>query len=410
MDRRAKSSSRTWAAVAGLAALALAVVYASLAPPPDSILRETKPSTFFSNDTGAKGGYLVLRELFGEQVRRWRHAPSLLNLLDGPDTVASLIVMGPSAPLTPKQAEALDAWMTDGGQLIVATSRPWPVREPSRPFQSRTGAESGTDAEEAEEPGSGEDEAPAGEAAPDAESEDYLARHGFQILTAENGVDDDAPLHVGEGRLREGGHTVLAAAGESALAGSLEVGEGRLVVVPDALAFSNRRLRRHPRNMTFLVRLLEDAPLSGGIAIDEYYHGFAGGRPFTAVLGGFALSAWGLASLQLAAAGLLYLLGTRRRFGGVQEPPPPPVRDPLALVEARAGLLQAAEARRLAVELIDRHRQRKRPAILAGAAATPAPNAEYQRILEQARGGGQLRDADLPVFARIAEQPDGRQI
>jgi hypothetical protein len=51
------------------------------------------------------------------------------------------------------------------------------------------------------------------------------------------------------------------------------------------------------------------------ILIDEYHHGFGQRRDMLPLIGAFLVSPWGFVCMQLALAGAIFMLGTRRRFG-----------------------------------------------------------------------------------------------
>jgi hypothetical protein len=130
----------------------------------------------------------------------------------------------------------------------------------------------------------------------------------------------------------------------------------------------------------------------------------------------FLRTPWGWCALQLLAAGLLYVFGYRRRFGRLFDPPPPARGSPLELVDARAGLLRAANAQGLAVELIcrsvaqERSQARRRPAIgsargrkpaSAGAAGLPP---RLEALAAKSARGERLTEREFIEAGRIAGQ------
>lgn len=240
---------------------------------------------------------------------------------------------------------------------------------------------------------------------PTAKPEDYLKRHGFEILAAGPAGDAEAELFVSGFALKQGDFSVLVESGGQVLAAVKPIGDGELVVVADSLTFSNLRLKEHPSNLAWLARVIDDWG-STRVDFDEYHLGLGERRPFSAMLAGFLATPWGIGCLQLGFAGLLYLLGTRRRFGMIQDPAPASPRDPMALLESRAGLLRAARARRLVVQLIDRHRQRsqsRRFPTAADGRDGSEHEPEYQHLLLQSdRPNSDLNDTDLLRLARLA--------
>ncbi len=104
----------------------------------------------------------------------------------------------------------------------------------------------------------------------------------------------------------------------------------------------------------------------------------------------------------VALAGLVYLLGTRRRFGPRLEVADRAPRSPVSLVRARAGLLRSAGAGRLAIQLIERYRQR-RPQ--GGPKAPPRADPQlerYRELLERAERSPRLPDRAVLVLGRMA--------
>ena len=105
---------------------------------------ESRPSTFFTDETGARASFLLLREVLGsssvEQIKEplWSLAPPDQG---GPSTV---IVAGPAIGLLPLEAEQLEYWVSEGGQLVLFLDDDWVV-EDSVPLLSRFGVSFRTD-------------------------------------------------------------------------------------------------------------------------------------------------------------------------------------------------------------------------------------------------------------------------
>jgi hypothetical protein len=251
-----------------------------------------RPSTFFTDPTGARGIYLVLGELWPEgEVGQWRRPLTLLGEQAGEPS--TLVVMGPSVRLGPRDADALDAWLEAGGQLVLAASAPWRI------------------------------------AGPDPESaDDYAGRHGIA-----HPEDLDAGAAIDAAR-------------------TVALGAGRLVYVPDAHAFSNGNLVGGDRAVWLAAAV---SAWGGPVWFDEYHQGFGSRRGLMAIVGSFLVTPWGLAVLQMALAGAVYILGYRKRFGRPTDLRQEPRTSRVETVEALGALFRAAEARELSVKVMDQY-------------------------------------------------------
>ena len=180
--------------------------------------------------------------------------------------------------------------------------------------------------------------------------------------------------------------------GTGPLALEIPVGQGRLVAVADAGAFSNENFAKS-ENAIFLADLLAHYGHPGGpVLFDEYHHGDVGNNP-----GGSIWDALGqplqlaLTQLLLAALCLMVLLGGR--FG----PPVPSTRD-LArssadYVASLASLYRRAEASGTALETLYRQFLRD----VCGRLALP-PDVNLERLAEVAARRGQV---DKERFRRL---------
>jgi hypothetical protein len=77
---------------------------------------------------------------------------------------------------------------------------------------------------------------------------------------------------------------------------------------------------------------------------DEYHLGFGQPRQFRALVGAFLVSPWGIGCLQLVLAAVVFLCGTKRRFG---KPIPPLAEErtsSMEAVDALGGFFEAAGA------------------------------------------------------------------
>ncbi len=379
-------SNRLWAGTLLTLSLVLIVLSAGLSPPPQDP-GPRLPSSLQRHSQGALAAYRILGELF-ETVERNHQPPVLLERMSEDGPISTLLVMGPSRPLSEPNAQALDEWVAQGGNLIVASSRPWRIEL------------AGNAAEEPAE-GTAADPPHSGEAALVEGEDDYLLRHRFRLLKAAMSPGPEV-LDLQSGRsLEEGSIEVLARNSKGALAGRVRLGEGSIVVIPDSYAFSNQRLRESPGNMAWLARRVADTP-PGRLLVDEYHHYLSRGRGLPELLAAFAATPWGWAVSTLALAGLVYLLGTRRRFGPRLEVADRAPRSPVSLVRARAGLLRSAGAGRLAIQLIERYRQR-RPQ--GGPKAPPRADPQlerYRELLERAERSPRLPDRAVLVLGRMA--------
>ena len=282
---------RTAAVASGLCIVLIVIIAAlSASPSDDTLLR--RPSTFFTDQSGARAIYLVLQQVL-PSAEQWRfpftelERPSNSGLL-------TLIVMGPMTQLGQTEAAALDAWIESGGQLILASRPGWPM-------QKRTG---------------------------DAFAKNYLDRHDLY---------------------RHGGLKGATALAQTQMK---SVGKGRIIYVPDNYAFSNETLRTSDDAVWLAER---SAEWGGAVGFDEYHHGFGLQRGLLPVAATFAATPWGLLCLQLALAAALYLFGFKRRFGKPLDELPVERTNPIETVHAIGGLFEAAHARALSARVIHQH-------------------------------------------------------
>ena len=160
--------------------LILIIAALSATPSNDSILK--RPSTFFTDPSGARAVYLVLERIL-PSVQQWRLPLTELATRTG-SSRSTLIVMEPGNLLGFAEADALDAWVSSGGQLILANTGGWRM-------QRHTG---------------------------ETISRDYLTRHDLfrnRGLTGAEGIT----------------HSQMKT-----------VGKGRIVYLPDSQVFSNETL------------------------------------------------------------------------------------------------------------------------------------------------------------------------
>src|SRR5438477_4927164 len=269
--------------------LILAIALLSAKPSSDTILK--RPSTFFTDPTGARAIYMVLQRAL-PSVGQWRLPVTDLRkpYRSAPTT---LIAMEPN-PFGQAEANALDQWIASGGQLILASNTDWHVQK----SQS------------------------------DKTVKDFLSRHGIQAGSqpAKSAIDA----------------AVVQA-----------VGRGRIIYVPDSYAFSNEALRKSDNAVWLVQRCAEWN--GGGVLFDEYHHDFGAQRSLIALIAMFAVTPWGLVCVQLGLAGAIYMVGCKRRFGRPQAELPAERTNPIESVRALGGLFETAQARALSARAMHQY-------------------------------------------------------
>ncbi len=311
----------TIAASLGGVALVATVIGALTEGPPAPERPSPTPSTFFSDPPGARALLLVVQR-FLPSTAPWRRP--LTNLPDPPmrERGPTLIAAGPSEGLSAAEADALDGWLSEGGQLILCVDKDWDVRDQAQGFLARHGVSV--------------------EAKNDAEDE-------LRTVRAACLPDEPLALRIPKGRRVRGSGKGIARDGDDVLALAVAVGRGRILVLPDASFVSNASLRGSD-NAVLLVALCSQWA-DAGVLFDEYHHGFGESRGDLALMAALMATPWGWMLATAMAAGALYVFGCRRRFGRIVEPATPSRQDPMQTVDARAGLFRTAGARDMAVDL-----------------------------------------------------------
>ncbi len=273
-----------------------------------------RPSTYFTDKTGARASLLLLEKALGTgavlQIKEplWTVEQPTFG---GP---SSLIVASPTVPLQALEADEIERWVEAGGQLILFLETEWSVEE----------------------------------------TVPMLARFGLDVEVKEGNprtlkLDNSSlSLRVENTTSCEGEFEPLATSGKETLAISKEIGEGRVVVFADSSVISNRSLGQAD-NAVWLVRLVEEWG-DGTVAFDEFHHGFGARTGFFGLLKSFLLSPWGMPFLYLGLLGIVYLVVLRRRLGRSVHLQKDARRDPELLIKARAGLLRTASNYHLAVD------------------------------------------------------------
>lgn len=333
---------------------------------------QRKASTYFTDDDGMRAAYLAMRQF--TPAGRWR---SVLMALPPPsaavpaaqdsaapsdagqagdaaqwDRVDTLILANPTQSLSPAEAGALLQWLEDGGQAILCLAVDWPISAHQSAFRPQ---------KEEEEPASSHR----------SERDGFLRRLGVSIRASDEESSESSDQAAGQetrggtegaprtdldlepvARLTGEGLQIIAGRPGQPTAVWKSVGEGRVGIITDPWAFSNRRLQRTSNE----VWLIQTAAVwgAGRTVFDEFHHGFVRQRRLVSLLASFAATPWGWMCLQMLLALMVYLLIFRSRFGRLKKPPAPHRSSPLQWIEARAGLLQAAGAGRLCAQWMHR--------------------------------------------------------
>ncbi|MGH7855128.1 MAG: DUF4350 domain-containing protein [Candidatus Binatia bacterium] len=384
---RTQTYNRWTAGIATGVFVLISGLLASLSTRPSTDSFRQRPSTFFTDPSGARALFLVVKQ-FLPAAEQWRRPISFLPL---PGAQAStLVAAAPARPLSTSEAKHLESWLTAGGQLILFTANGWPLRA------RRVSNDVDSDEEPAKE---------------DAETgETLLSRYAPSLrwnkadkFNTGRAVGSSVPqgeiiLRWRRSFLNTAGAKVVASVHNAAVAVEIPVGQGRIIVIADPTMASNGALRRSD-NAVWLVSLVTSWR-SGKILFDEYHHGFGQKRGTVELTYAFLMTPWGWCVLQLVAAGLLYVFVYRRRFGRIEEPVLPNRASPLELAEARAGVLRVAAAQGLAANLIVQHLC----ANLGKAHGKTVDAADLNRELEhlaKSRGAASPATALHALFARV---------
>jgi hypothetical protein len=190
--------------------------------------------------------------------------------------------------------------------------------------------------------------------------------------------------------------------------------KGRIVYVSDPYAFSNSSLGKTDNAVWLAERCSE---WGSRVRFDEYHLGFAEQRGLISMAAMFAVTPWGLICVQLSLAGLVYLVGCRRRFGRPLDELPIERTNPIETVQALGGLLKSTRARALAARTVQQHLNAQVSAIvghpvdlmnegtrerLAGSLRIERDGLESYAKKAQAAGSGNPSDAELIQFAQEA--------
>ena len=401
----AQAYNRWTAGIATGVFVITAGLLASLSNEPSRDSLRQRPSTFFTDSSGARALFLVLRQ-FLPATEQWRRPIDFLPLPGTQEAASTLIVAGPAQPLSNAEAKHLDRWLSAGGQLVLLTANGWPLRH-------RSTANDDLDREPASEKPGG--------------NETLLSRYtpslrwskadGFNTGRAAGSSIPEGGISLRWRRsfLKTEGVKVIAAVSDAPVAVEIPVGRGRIVAIADPAMASNSALRRSD-NAVWLVNLAAGWG-SGKILFDEYHHGFGQKRGTLELTYAFLMTPWGWCVLQLIAAGVLYVFFYRRRFGRIKEPLAPKRASPLELVEARAGVLRVAAAQGLAADLIMQHLcaslkghgktgdaadMGRELALLAKSRGAAVPAAAFHALFARVKKGERLSDREFIELGRTA--------
>ena len=405
----ARTYNRLTATAATAIFVVLSVILASFSTRETTDLIQQRPSTFFTDPTGARALLMVMKRFVAAEP--WRRPLNLLPLPNQTDAASTLIVAGPRLPITKSESEYLERWLNAGGQLILLTGNGWPTRQ--RPAADDERAEPNiktTDETRVEQ------------------VENFLSRYAPRLgwtKPAKFRIDQasgtsvpaaDIKLRWQRSFTQTQDLDIIAEVNNQAVAVAIPVGQGRIVAVADPTMVSNGSLRKAD-NAVWLVGLATTWA-NGRVLFDEYHHGFGQKRGTAELTRAFLMTPWGWCVLQFAAAGLLYIFAYRRRFGRISEPLMANRASSLELLEARAGVFQTAAARGLAAQLIVQnlyqaltksHGKSVDAAHLSGELATLAQSggagkysASLQSMTEKLRGGARLSDRELIEIGQTA--------
>ncbi len=240
------------------------------------------PTTHSSADGGALALYTWTRAM-GYDGRRLEYRPFALGEDD-----AALVILNPSEPIRPSEAQATLAWVARGGTLIFADDTP--------AFFNVSGAllnelkielAAYTTTLEIERA------APAQPVLDQPPFEEVLVRSGRVIVPHR----DD--------------YVKLVGPSDAIVVAGMAHGRGYIYLSTSAYPFTNAGLR-DAGNAALVLNMLRRVPRGGRIQFDEYHHGFFAPPSTGAILLG---SPWGWAAAYAVTAIALYLILSGRRFG-----------------------------------------------------------------------------------------------
>ena len=325
---------------------------ASLSPSVNHDLFD-RPSSYYSDKTGVKGLWMILRQ-HATSVIQWRKP---FAVLDGHQELTSvidtLIIASPVHPLGPYETQALMRWVEDGGQLILALENDWAISDKHlkgqgqelslkrrHTFQGQTESQR----EKQEEDG-------------------LLKRLGIQLRVERDDqwqndtwltLADNFPAYnisTKETPHWEGDFEALVINEQNEPRGlNIPKGQGRILVIGSDSVISNQAMMQADNAVWWTRMCLSWG--KGNVAFDEYHHGFAERRGFASLTIEFMQTPWGWFTLQAMLSGGLFMFINQRRLGRIYETPASSTREALRLLEARSSLLARAKPTRLSAQWI----------------------------------------------------------
>lgn len=336
-----------------LACFALLMALLTLLSPEASHDLLNRPSTYYTDKTGAKGLWMVLKK-FLPSVAQWRKP---FAVVEGqpqlPRDLDTLIVASPGRPLGPHETEALMQWINEGGQLILALEHDWAISdEPLRKQRSwlNERRRKALDIQQREDD--------------EREVKDgFLKRLDIQFdiethrkYTMTEWLTLGAELPVYHIKSRETitweSATEPFVVGEDSepLVINKPMGLGRILVVGPSSIITNEAMMDSD-NAVWWTRICHGWGY-GRVAFDEYHHGFSERRGFLSLAGDFSKTPWGWFTLQAMIACGLFMFLTKRRLGRIYEKPITNKREALKLLQARSSMLEQAKPTRLSAQWI----------------------------------------------------------
>jgi len=312
-----------------------------------------RPSTYYTDKTGAKGLWMILQE-FLPSVTQWRKPFAVVagHQHLSPD-IDTLIVASPGRPLGPHETEALMEWIEQGGQLILALEEDWPISDQPLKKQHSWLNERRQKALQIKTE----------DTDPQTIKDGFLKRLelGFEVeqqsqhsLSGWLTVGADLPVYRIKSRetLTWEGAFEPFVIGENnePLVINKPMGLGRILITGHSSMISNEAMMDSD-NAVWWTRICHDWG-TGRVAFDEYHHGFAERRGFTSLAGDFMHTPWGWFTLHAMLAGGLFMFFTQRRLGRIYEKPVTHTRETLKLLQARSSMLEQAQPTRLSGQWI----------------------------------------------------------